>query len=312
MTRADGANGATRVVLLGMRCAYTEPVLEALLADPRVELRAVVLPAASSAGADFVAERTRGNGIPVLDVTDQPGLRDPNLRATLETINPDLIVVACFPWRIPAWLRTLPGQGCVNIHPSSLPDGHGPDPMFWAFRWGLAETGVTLHLVDAGLDTGPVLGQLPLAIPDRATLASLERSLAALGAEMLLDLLPALGVGMVPVSPQAPSRDCGRHAPTPRPDDLVVPTSWPARHAARFVQAVAPTYGPVPALIEATGQRLAITAMLAADDTATMTEPIEQVGLEARIRFTPGVVTARLHAPSQPLHLGRQATGNNR
>jgi len=296
-----------RVVLLGMRCAFTAPVLEALLERPGVDLQAVVLPSppapARPAHGDPLLDLASRHDVPIHEVGTRSRLNAPELRAALEAIVPDLVVVACFPWRVPGWLRSLPTCGCVNLHPSLLPDGRGPEPVFWTFRWGLAETGVTIHVVDAGFDTGPIVAQRRYAIPDDATLESVERTLAQLGARLLIDTLPALLTRSAGASPQGSG--LARPAPMPGPDDLVVPTSWSASHAARFIQAVTPTYGPLAILVQATGQRLAIGAVIEGDDDARIAEPVCLSGLEAHIRFTPGVLRCQLHTPSQPLLIHR-------
>lgn len=296
-----------RVVLLGMRCAFTAPVLEALLDEPYVDLQTVVLPSppghARPAPRDPLLDMISQNGIPILEVGTRSRLNAPELRAALEAIAPGLIVVACFPWRVPGWLRSLPTLGCLNLHPSLLPDGRGPEPVFWALRWGLAETGVTLHVVDAGFDIGPIVAQRRHAIPDDATLESLELALAQLGARLLIDTLPALLTRSAGASPQGAG--LARAAPTPGPDDLVVPTSWSASHAARFIRAVTPTYGPLTVLVQATGQRLATGAVIEADDEATLPEPVRLLGPEAHIWFAPGVLKCQLHTPSQPLLIHR-------
>jgi methionyl-tRNA formyltransferase len=283
------APARNRVVLLGMRCAFTAPVLEALLDEPGVNLQAVVLPSppapARPAPGDPLLDLASRHDIPIHEVGNRFRLNAPGFRAALNAIAPDLIVVACFPWRLPVWLRALPTAGCVNIHPSLLPDGRGPEPVFWTFRRGLTETGVTLHLMDEGFDAGPIVAQRRQAIPDDATLESLERDLARLGVQLLIDTLPAL--------------------PIPGPDDLIVPTIWGASRAARFIRAVTPMYGPLTVVVQATGQRLAVSEVIESDDGATLPVPVRREGPLIRIRFTPGVVTVRTHAPTQPLALHR-------
>ena len=296
-----------RVVLLGMRCAFTAPVLEALLDEPGVNLQAVVLPSppapARPAPGDPLLDLASRHDIPIHEVGNRFRLNAPGFRAALNAIAPDLIVVACFPWRLPVWLRALPTAGCVNIHPSLLPDGRGPEPVFWTFRRGLTETGVTLHLMDEGFDAGPIVAQRRQAIPDDATLESLERDLARLGVQLLIDTLPALLDRSTAAWPQATG--LARHAPIPGPDDLIVPTIWGASRAARFIRAVTPMYGPLTVVVQATGQRLAVSEVIESDDGATLPVPVRREGPLIRIRFTPGVVTVRTHAPTQPLALHR-------
>lgn len=295
-----------RIVLLGMRSAFTAPALAALLEAPDVDLRAIVLAGSSASGRATPIDRpeaARANGIPVHEARDRAELDSPAFRATLEAIAPDLIVVACFPWRVPGWLRSLPAGGCVNIHPSLLPDGRGPEPVYWAFRWNLAETGVSLHLVDAGLDTGPIVAQRGYTIPEDATLKSLEGDLARLGASLLIDRLPAILNRSVTTIPQ--DHSLARHAPFPGPDDLVAPTSWPASQAARFIRAIAPSHGPVPVLVQATGQRLAVSEVVDVTEFATIPEAVVMRGSVAQIRFSPGVLTCRLGVGPQSLRLHR-------
>jgi methionyl-tRNA formyltransferase len=290
-----------RLVVFGMSCAFTDAVVTVIRDAPGSTLAAIAL--AGEPGMD----PGRAAGCPVWHVPNRADLDTPSLRANLARIAPDLVVVACFPRRIPDWLLALPRHGCLNVHPSLLPDGRGPDPVFWAFRWGLRETGVTIHRMDAGFDTGPIVARRRLAIPPDATIPSLERDLAEAGAALLLDSLPAIVDGSLVPRPQDPGS--GRYAPMPRADDLLTPTAWPASRAARFIQAVIPVYGTVPVLVEGTGQRLAVADVLDATDDATMADAVQLQGTGARIRFTPGGLTVRLAMPPQPLSLVRQATG---
>jgi len=290
----DAASVHQRVVLFGMACAFTETVAAALRAAPGVDLPAIVLPAGTATRPASAAD------VPLLRVPGRDGLRDPAFQDALAGIAPDLIVVACFPWLLPAWLRDLPRDGALNIHPSLLPDGRGPEPVFRALRRGLRETGVSIHRLDGGFDTGPVLARRRLAIPDDATLPSLEGDLAALGAEILLETLPGLRDGTVEARPQAAA---GWLAPFPRAEDLVVPTSWPAERARRFIRAVTPVHSPVTVLVEATGQRLAVTSARVVPDGAAPPGPVRIEGAGATIRFTPGALLVRLATTARPLRL---------
>ncbi|QSB13104.1 hypothetical protein JQS43_15815 [Natronosporangium hydrolyticum] len=85
---------------------------------------------------------------------DQAGLAD-----SLAGHRPDLLVLYGFNWILPREVYQLPTFGTVNIHPSLLPRYRGPAPVHWAIRNGDPETGVTVHRVDDGVDTGPILAQ---------------------------------------------------------------------------------------------------------------------------------------------------------
>lgn len=84
----------------------------------------------------------------------------------LAPYQPDLIVSAGFPWRIPADALTLPRLGAVNLHPSLLPRHRGPHPIEWAFRSGDTQTGFTMHELQTEFDTGAILSQQVVPIED--------------------------------------------------------------------------------------------------------------------------------------------------
>jgi methionyl-tRNA formyltransferase len=129
-------------------------------------------------------------------------LRDPAALAALETLNPDLIVVAAYGLILPPAALNLPPRGCINIHGSLLPKHRGAAPIAAAILAGDAETGVSIMLMDAGVDTGPVLTRaaIPIALDD--TTGALTARLAALGAELLIDALPRWLAGKADLEPQ--------------------------------------------------------------------------------------------------------------
>lgn len=285
----QGRAGRRRVVLFGMRCAFTGPVLAALCAAPEIDLRAIVLPGRTPE-RDPMFDAARACDTSLIDVPSRADLSDPTFRATMEGLTPDAIVVACFPWRLPAWILALPPRGCLNLHPSLLPDGRGPEPVFWAFHRGLDETGVTLHLMNREFDAGPIISRERVVIPDGATIPSLERSLAEIGARLALDVLRDTSDPRQLI----PQPDAGHYAPVPRGDDLVVPTSWTATRAARFIHAAALVYGAIPVLVLATGQRLLVEAVTGVAEAEGEGAPAIIQGDTARVRFADGIITCRL------------------
>lgn len=297
MTRAEtddvtrGPVPRPRVVLFGMRCAFTGPVLDALCAAPDIDLAAVVLPGRTPEDDPMVATSHDADAR-LIDVPQRASLTDPAFHAVLEELAPDAIVVACFPWRLPGWILALPPRGCLNLHPSLLPDGRGPEPVFWAFRRGMEETGVTLHLMNDHFDAGPIIAQIRVPIPDGATIPSVEQALAEIGAGLALDHLRDTSGRPLASLPQP--EDAPGYAPFPRGEDLTVPTSWDARHAARFIHAAVPVYGPIPVVVLATGQRLQVEGILGADVGEATGDPVILRGDTARIRFADGVVTCRI------------------
>lgn len=108
---------------------------------------------------------------------------------TLENLDFDLGVVVAYGKLIPQRILDIPRIGFLNIHPSMLPKYRGPSPIQSAILNGDTETGVSIMLLDAEMDHGPVLAQESYAIPPNAYSPQVEQDLAELGANLLLDIV---------------------------------------------------------------------------------------------------------------------------
>ena len=272
-----------------MRCAFSVPPLAALL-DAGFDVCAVVLPrqgetAEAGVGDHAVVDLARGAGIPVLDVAGRQGSEG---AGAIKAHRPDIVVVACFPWRLPRTVLDAPPLGCLNVHPSLLPRGRGPDPVFWTLCRGERRTGATVHLMDAGLDTGPVVAQAGCDVPEGVRAPALERHLAELGGRLLVAAIPALAAGSV--TPVAQDDALATTAPVPTAADFGVPTNLPARWAYNFVRGVAPLGGPLTLLVGATGQRLRLRDAVDYDPEGTLDQPLVRDGETLLVRCKPGVV----------------------
>jgi len=133
-------------------------------------------------------------------------LRQPEVVQELERLAPKVIVVAAFGQILPASILSLPQHGCVNVHASVLPRHRGAVPIPAAILAGDRKTGVTVMLMDEGVDTGSILSQDSLDIATEDTSASLEEKLGALGGQLLLDTLPRWLRGEVTPRAQDPSQ----------------------------------------------------------------------------------------------------------
>ena len=126
-------------------------------------------------------------GMPVY----QPGpLRAPDALAQLHRLAPDLIVVAAFGQILPPEVLSLPRHGCINLHASLLPRHRGAAPIAAAILAGDSETGISIMLMDKGLDTGPILAMRSIPIGPDETAGELGERLASLGATLLIEMLP--------------------------------------------------------------------------------------------------------------------------
>ena len=104
-------------------------------------------------------------------------------------LSPDVIVVAAFGQILPPGVLTIPPFGCTNVHPSLLPRHRGPSPVADAILSGETITGVSMMLMDSGVDTGPILAQRSEDILPEDTAGSLESRLAVLCARLLEESL---------------------------------------------------------------------------------------------------------------------------
>ena len=125
-----------------------------------------------------------------LKVFQPASLRLPEVQRELAGLEPALIVVAAYGKILPAEVLSIPTWGCVNVHPSLLPQYRGPSPVATAILEGQERTGTTIMLMDEGLDTGPILASAWVHIEAGATTESLTPQLFNLGGDLLRDLLP--------------------------------------------------------------------------------------------------------------------------
>jgi len=139
------------------------------------------------------------NGLPVLQ---PPSLRQPEAVAELQALSPDVIVVAAYGHILRTEVLAIPPKGCLNVHASLLPKYRGAAPIAAVILAGEEETGVTIMLMDEGMDTGPILSQAACPISPQDTRKSLSAKLAQLGANLLTDTLPGWLAGEIEPRPQ--------------------------------------------------------------------------------------------------------------
>lgn len=128
--------------------------------------------------------------------------RDEQFISELRELKPDLMVVVAYGQILPQTILDLPRYGCLNVHTSLLPKYRGAAPIQWAIADGEPETGVTIMKMDAGLDTGPILStrRTPILPTDDSQI--LHDRLAQLGAELLVQTIPAYVTGEITPQPQ--------------------------------------------------------------------------------------------------------------
>jgi phosphoribosylglycinamide formyltransferase 1 len=158
--------------------------LQALL-DDGLPVGAV---ASSKPGARAL-ERARAAGVPTevfaREDFESRGARDEALAGWLEQHDVRIVVCAGFMELLtPGFLDRFPGR-IVNVHPSLLPAFAGTRPIEDALEAGATETGVTVHYVDAGIDTGPIIEQERVAVLPGETAEELRERLHAVEHSLL-------------------------------------------------------------------------------------------------------------------------------
>lgn len=126
----------------------------------------------------------------------------PEVIARLRAAKAELFVVVAYGKILPQEVLDIPPRGCINVHASLLPKYRGSSPIQWSIVLGETETGVTTMLMDAGMDTGDILLKRHLPITQEDTGITLSQKLSHLGAEALLDTLPAYLSGELLPQPQ--------------------------------------------------------------------------------------------------------------
>src|SRR5438067_13517895 len=142
-----------------------------------------------------------------LPVIQPPSIRNnAELRAKLEDLTPEAIIVVAYGRLIPKWMLDLARHGNLNLHGSLLPKCRGAAPIQWAIANGERVTGVTTMRLDEGLDTGDILLQKEIAITSEDTAVTLAPRLAAAGADLMLETLRRLKEGSLQPRPQDHSK----------------------------------------------------------------------------------------------------------
>ena len=259
MSNFDVSSPAPRALFMGMGGSFSPPALLALL-DNSVEVCAVVLPARNHHPSQPalrllepplqarpmlpVLQSSLHNSITNIAWKHRIPMWEVGRMSAPETINlfshyqPDIMCVACFSQYIPRAILDIPRLGCLNVHPSLLPANRGPDPLFWTFHEGQRETGVTIHMMDEGLDTGPIVAQEKVEVPDGVTYAQLEAECAALGGKLLARSLWQLYQGSATLTPQDETKSSYLPMPTGK-DYVVIASEWEARRVYNFIRGVA-------------------------------------------------------------------------
>lgn len=194
---------------------------------------------ASRADEGGVAAAAAELGVPTVPADR---VRDPGLADQLRDAGIDVLLNVHSLHLVRPEVLAAPRVGAFNLHPGPLPEVAGLNAPSWAVARGHAEHGVTLHWMEAGIDTGDVVDQIRFPVTADDTALTVSVRCVARGQELVDRLLAHLDAGTVPRHPQdlAARRYFGREVP----HDGRIPWSKPAREVLDFVRAC--DYGPYP------------------------------------------------------------------
>ncbi|MDD3497998.1 MAG: methionyl-tRNA formyltransferase [Candidatus Moranbacteria bacterium] len=129
-----------------------------------------------------VRDIAQKNNIKIL----QPEKLDENFTNEIKGLRPDVFIVASYGKIIPEKILEIPRMKSLNVHASLLPKLRGPSPIQNSLLQGDKETGITIMLMDKGIDTGDILSQKKIAINDDDDYITLTSKLAVAGSKLLL------------------------------------------------------------------------------------------------------------------------------
>src|SRR2546427_12720264 len=232
-----------RVVFFGTP-EFAVPSLEALLGEGFDVVAAVTQPdkpqgrSRSTAVPPPVKTAAEADDVPVLQ-PERPS--DPAFVERLRALAPDVGVVVAYGHILKPDLLALPRRGMINLHPSLLPELRGAAPVEWAILNGLTQTGVTIMRMEEGLDSGPILLQIPHDVDPDVTGGELSEHLSEMGAQALVEALALFETNGLEPHPQEHAR--ATYAPKLTRDTAHIRWTDPAERVARLIRALDPTPG---------------------------------------------------------------------
>ncbi len=243
--------------------AYAVPTLRALVAGGH-EVVLVLSQPDKPVGREGVVAATpvKAAAVELGIAVMQPATlkRNEDLRAELERLAPDCIVVVAYGRILPQWMLDLPRMGCVNAHGSLLPRWRGAAPIQWAIASGDAETGVTTMQMDAGLDTGAMLLRRAVPIGPGTTSPEMFEELAQVSALLMCETLDGLAAGAIVAESQEDS--AATLAPLLTREDGLIDWTRPAAAIDRRFRGFQPWPG---AFTSLRGKKLIVHAMSVAN-----------------------------------------------
>ena len=293
-----------RIIFFGMEGLFSRaPLLELLHAQ--IDVRAVIVPrpaqsraastpirllppaAAHRSDVPLFSDQHEKNIIRIawdanIQIYEVDRFNDSQTLATLHALRADVICVTCFPFILPQLLIT--NYVSLNLHPSLLPSYRGPSPLFWIFHDGLENAGVTLHLIDEHADTGDIVAQEQITLPDGIRYTDAERICSEQGARLMVEALRLIESEKLSRSPQ--TKIAAPRAPSPSEKDYIITPAWSVRRAFNFIRGM----GEGNLKLEIGNSRFVFNEAIEYTTGGKSSEAKEKIGEHWKIRFADGTL----------------------
>lgn len=215
--------------------------LQAITSQPDNEIIAVLTQADKPKGRGYtltpppVKVWAQERGIPVY----QPAtLRNGAFEEELRALDPELIVVTAYGKILPEYVLSYPKYGCINVHTSLLPRHRGAAPMQRAILAGDKITGVSVQMMDVGIDTGDVLVTREIPIGPDDNLETVHDNLGRVSFDALCETLTRIKEGTL--CPVKQDESLATHAAKIEKEDCLIDFTKDAQTVHNQIRAISP------------------------------------------------------------------------
>lgn len=176
-----------------------------------------------------------------LEIFQPETFKDNACLELLQTLKPDIIVVAAYGKLLPPYVIDYPKYGCINIHGSILPKYRGAAPIQRAVLNGDSETGITIQQMGYGLDTGDILKIAKVNISEIDNTGDIFDRLAELSKSLVVETIDEIVEGKVVAVPQ--NEDEATYAAKISPEDEIIDWTESAKHVHNRIRGLSPFPG---------------------------------------------------------------------
>ncbi len=230
-----------RIVLIG-QARFGKDCLEAL--DKENVVGVITIPDDPRGRPNPLKDLALEKNIPVFQPPgESPNrLKDPRFKDIIKALKPDLFVLAFVSDIVPYEISKMAAQGGINYHPSLLPKYRGASAINWAIIKGEEETGVTIHYIDEGVDTGDIILQEKVEILPQDTMGSLYfDKLYPLGVRLIKEAVRQIRQGTVKAIPQDESQ--ASYQPIIKSDDVTIDWQKNLKTSLDLIRGASPSPG---------------------------------------------------------------------